>query len=453
MYIHIAAWQYTDHRQILNLLYLRALMEINGPFPSLPNLTATVAQLQNLRIGQLLQAVVIKQLTSETVLLQLLPPPQPTPQTARGQAAPPLQFSAETPRPLATGEQLQLEVVRLGDKPLLKVLSQMSAADAPLKQALLQALPRQESMTPLLANLRWINQQGAAAPLPQAVQHLAKELFEKLPSREKVSSADGLKTAIKDSGLLLENKMGQAAQKGGAPESEHDLKALLLRLLNTVQRESTQATSTSPSLIMPAAEAQPRSPVPATPPLPQIPSPPVPGGRPQPQGRSEATLATLNNTLLLLQELGKQGEGGVARTLLHQIASLPTPDQNPLTWSFELPVRNQERVDLFQFLIEEHKESDKEQGEQKRRWNVTIAFDLEGLGPMYARLQLENGRIGTTFWADSFDTSTLISQNLTGLAQRFKEAGLESGELRCFQGQPPEASNTSLPRIVLDVKA
>ncbi len=422
------------HRPNLDLL---DPMKINGPPPASLNLTATTSQLQQLRVGQRLQAVVIKQLASDTVLLQLF---NPTSRLTSGQSVQPLQLKADSALPLAIGQRLQLEVSQLGDKPILKVLNQTPATDTVLKQALMQTLPRQSGMTPLLANLSWINQQqGAITPLPQAIQVLAKELLDKLPSREKVSTAEGLKQAFKESGLFMESALAQATQKGGALTRGNDLKSLLLQLLNSVQKESAQTSLASL----------------ARPTLPTMPllTPSMPGGRPQPQGQTEATLATLNNTLSLLQELGKQAEGSIARTQLHQLASLSTPEQNPLTWSFELPILNQEKLDLMQFIIKEHKGERDESEAQQRRWSVTIALELESLGPMYVRLQLEGGKISTTFWANSADTTALISQNLTELAQRYQQAGLESSELRCFHGQPPETANNTIPTIVLDVTA
>ncbi len=412
-------------------------MKINGPPPASLNLTSATAQLQQLRVGQLLQAVVIKQLASDTVLLQLL---NPTSRTTPGQPPQPLQLKADTALPLVIGQRLQFQVNQLGYKPIPKILNPLPATDAVLKQALMQALPRQNSMTPLLANLSWITQQqSATTPLPQAIQVLAKALLDKLPSRDKISTAEGLKQAFKESGLFMESTLAQATQKGSTLTRGNDLKSLLLQLLNSIQKESAQ---TSPaSLARPTLPTMPLS------------TPAMPGGRPQPQGQSEATLATLNNTLALLQELGKQAEGSIARTQLHQLASLSTPEQNPLTWSFELPIRNQEKFDLFQFLIEEHKGERDENEEQQRRWSITIALELEALGPMYVRLQLEGGKISTTFWANSADTTALISQNLTELAQRYQQAGVESSELRCFHGQPPETANSTLSTIVLDVKA
>ena len=436
-------------------------MEINGPPLAPLNLTSALQQLQSLRIGQLVQAVVIKQLANDAVLLQMLTPTSSkAPPLLPGQPPQPLQLLAETPQPLTLGQRLLLQVSQLGEKPILKVLSETETTPALLKQtatntplsepqlkaALMQALPRQTSMTPLLANLSWINQQQSTAiALPQAIQAMAKELFDKLPTKEKISTAEGIKQAIKDSGLFLENKLSEAAQTKSTPESGDDLKNLLLRLFSSVQKQPAGGATQTPS----QTAARPTQG--ATPLIP-VPPPTMSGNRPQPQHQAEATLATLNNALNLIQELGKQTEGSIARTQLHQLASLPTPDQNPAVWSFELPIRNQEQVDLFHFVIEEYKGGKDGNDEPKHRWSVTIAFDLEALGPMYTRLQLENGKISTTFWADSFDTSTLITQNLPELAQRFKAAGLESSELRAFRGQPPEAVNRDIPRIVLDVK-
>lgn len=403
----------------------------------MPNLAAATAQPQPLRVGQLLQAVVIKQLASNHVLLQLLPALN---RSSSSQPAAPLQLQANTTQPLIVGQQLQLEVSKLGDTPLLKVLSQTASPDAVLKQALMQNLPRQTGLTPLLANISWIAQpQNSTVPLPQAIQVLAKALLDQLPNRGKIASAEGVKQAFKESGLFMESALRQTVQGKTTPAPGGDFKSLLLQLLSSIQKESAQ-TAASPSLTRPISPSI------------SIPVPAVPGGRPQPQGPAEATLATLNNTLALLQELGKQVEGGLARTQLHQLASLSTSDQNPLTWSFELPIRHQERIDLFQCVINEER-SENNSDEQQRRWNITIALELEPLGPMHVRLQLEDGKISTTFWAERVETTTLIGQHLTELAQRYHEAGIESRELRCFQGQPPEPHRQPLPTIVLDVNA
>ena len=162
-------------------------MKINGPPSTLPNLAAATAQPQPLRVGQLLQAVVIKQLASNHVLLQLLPSLN---RSSSSQPAAPHQLQANTAQPLIVGQQLQLEVSKLGDTPLLKVLSQTTSPDAVLKQALMQSLPRQMGLTPLLANISWIAQpQNSTVPLPQAIQVLAKAFLDQLPNRGKIASA------------------------------------------------------------------------------------------------------------------------------------------------------------------------------------------------------------------------------------------------------------------------
>ena len=236
-------------------------MKINGPPSSLPALTTTATLQQPLRVGQLLQAVVIKQLANHNVLIELLPSLN---RTSTGPPAAPAQLKAETAHPLAVGQKLQLEVTKLGDTPLLKILSQTTSPDAVLKQALMQSLPRQMGLTPLLANISWIAQpQNSTILVPQAIQVLAKTLLDKLPSREKLASAEGIKQAFKESGLFMESTLRQALQTKTTPAPGNDLKSLLLQLLSGVQKESTHAAATS-SLTRPILPSIP-IPVPAVP--------------------------------------------------------------------------------------------------------------------------------------------------------------------------------------------
>lgn len=421
-------------------------MEINGS--SSPPRTAAAAppQLQELRIGQRLEAVVLKQIATDTVLLQLL-------DGNRGRSAasaPPAQLLATTTQPLSPGERLQLEVSRLGEPPLLKVLAGGPAATPPpsmeatLRAALMQSLPRQGPLTTLLANLAWINQQpGAAALLPLSIQALAKELFERLPGRERVSNAAGLKEALEASGLFLEQKVGRTARHGAPLESGGDLKGLLLRLLASVQQARSQTAPATAGTVLPSPPA-------ITPPLP--PAPPLPGTAPQPQRQAEASLATLTTTLAQLAELESQTEGALARLQLHQIRSLPGSEQSLPSWSFELPVRGQERSDLFQITIEEQRRSGGSDENGARSWAITLAFELPPLGPIHARLQLENGRVGTTFWAGTAATTALIRENLADLAQRYRQAGLEDSGMHCYQGQPPERPRHGGSHVALDLK-
>ncbi|MFC1748952.1 flagellar hook-length control protein FliK [Pseudomonadota bacterium] len=458
-------------------------MEINGNIPSLLGLTLSPLKNHAWREGQILQAVVVRQLAAELTLLQI------------GNK----QVQAETPRPLPPGTHLKLEVINLGEKPILKVINQQppNTQLAPQKneqtfnQAIKQALPRQSSILPLLANLSLINLNKNPSPaLPSAVQAIAAEILSKLPTRDKIKTADGLKQAIKDSGIFLENKLQQAAKKpvplnptssshasSKSPPTldglktateqikiptaqspiaqkpsgiESDIKGLLLRLITVIQ---SQAGRKEGQVNRPGIAAQP----PLTTTLGEDISksliPPLTGNKPQPQRQAQPTLSNMSSALNVLQELGKQTEGSLARTQLNQIASMPAAEQNPAAWSLELPIKNQEAIDLFHMVIEEGNEEKSEKDKKSRKWSVMIAVELGEMGPLHIKLQLENEQISTIFWAEKQETSTLINTYMGELARRYKKSGIESSQLHCFHGEPPEGSTKHTPIVVLDVNA
>jgi hypothetical protein len=473
-------------------------MEINGP----PPITLTPRQLQATidawQVGQIMQARVVKQASPQAVILQV-----------NNQ-----QLLAETNVSLPAGQRLELIVAQLGEKPVLQArllgnppgappttpqagttaatasaarstaevppqavtatgspatARPQAAPQAAINTILKQALPKQASMANLLANIAQLNQPGRAALLPAPVETIVKRLFQQLPAADKVSNPQQLKQAITNSGVFLENKLNKGSDDKTAnalkevlkqtlqaaetkPEASRpsatgtDLKASLLRLLSAVQQTS-RVTAPKGSPLQPDSAAQTKLlPLPFTP-------PPLRGQLPQPQAKTEATLQQLGSLQLQLLELGRQTEAAVARTHLHQAASMPGGDQTVNTWALELPLRNGQQVDLFDMVIEEETGGDREDQQDGHPWSITLAFDLDGLGPVYARLRLLNDKISTLFWAERPETTRLFNQHLNELMQRYRDNGLEPAELHCFQGPPPGSSGHNTPQIVLDVKA
>ena len=88
---------------------------------------------------------------------------------------------------------------------------------------------------------------------------------------------------------------------------------------------------------------------------------------------------------------------------------------------------------------------------KKSNETISLAFDLDGLGPVYAKLKMIDNKISTTFWAKDTETTQLFNQNLDNLRQRYHQAGLESSELCCYPGTPPASPTSNLPHIVLDI--
>ncbi len=524
LYKHIVAWQYRFIGQFRHL-FIQKIMEINGPPPPLVTPRLLQASVNTWQVGQVLQAVVVKQAAPQSVILQV-----------NNQ-----QLQADTNVSLTAGQRLELTVAQTGDKPVLqarlltptatstppatttpdsKSQAQNAAAkvtksstmlnssstqgtrssdnispqsslpptrsapsapqaapattESTINNLMKQALPKQASMTSLLANIAWLNNQTSqTTPLPKSILDIVKQLYKEIPAKENLTESKQVKQSINNSGIFLENKLQKTAtdktggnlnqvikesllakpDKAGASPANTglekigtDLKASLLRLLGTIN----QVARTTPKQSSHTAAILPSTNTPALP----FTLPTMRGNAPQAQPKVETNLQTVQgNFPLLLLELGKQTEAALARTQLHQAASLPAGEQTNINLAFELPIRNNEQLDLFDVLIEEEKPNEQDEEDNKHPWSITLAFDLEGLGPVHAKLKLVENKISTLFWAERAETSQLFNQHLSDLVQRFQQSGLEADELHCFQGTPPGAAGNTMPHIVLDVKA
>ncbi len=423
-------------------------MEISGSPASIIKPVQSPSAISNWQVGQMLQATVIKQLTPQSLIIQVANQ----------------QLQADTTASLVVGQKLELRVSQLGDNPILQARmlnptsassgtshppSQSVTTDIAINALLKQALPKQASMATLLANLTWLNQSvSKTVPIPAAVLDITKQLLKQLPTRENGTNAVQLKQSILNSGVFLESRLNKLARNrttqiasgkmltSTTDTPPTDLKLNLLRLFGAIQ-QITKTGNTEPRVTLG------QSPQPFTP-------PPLQGKTPQAQPRAKANLAGLTNLPLLLFELGKQVESSLARTQLHQAASLPSSEQAPLNLAFELPIRNNQHIDIFDVTINEDDKNHPNEKDNKQQWSINLAFDLDGLGPVQVKLKLIDNKVSTTFWAENVETSQLFNQNLEDLRQRYHQAGLESSQLCCYPGTPPSISS-HLPHIVLDI--
>ncbi len=443
-------------------------MEINGPSPNIIKPTPLPSAISNWQVGQVLQATVVKQASPQSLIIQI------------GKQ----QLQADSTDNLPIGQKLELRVSQLGDKPILQARilnptpltlntsqntttthpNQPVATDVAINNILKQALPKQTSMATLLANLAWLNQSASKTlPIPVVILDIVKQLINQLPSKEQLNNSGQLKQNILNSGIFLESKLKQLSSDKTAQTPRQaikqslkmenaatsptnkpptDLKFSLLRLLGAVQ-QITGASGTT-TLQNPLGHVSPQ-PLPFTP-------PPLRGSAPQPQSQATANLTSQTNMPLLLLELGKQVEASLARTQLHQAVSLPSSEQSPTNLAFELPIRNNGQIDIFDIVINEEDKETQDEKDGKDQWGISLAFDLEGLGPVHAKLRMIDNKISTTFWAENAETTQLFNQNLENLRQRYHHAGLESSELCCYPGTPPAVTTSRLPHIVLDIK-
>lgn len=433
---------------------------------------ASPAEVRNWRVGQVLNAVATTADRGGSADLRI-----------GGQT-----YQAQVPFTVRPGDRMLLEVIRTGTTPLLRPVGAERSPD-PVQAALRTALPRQGTLPPLLANVAQVATQQQPPSIPAAVTEAARTLFQHLSSPRDTATATGLRQALQNAGGQLEAKLARAAAgRADAGPVGQDFKAGLLRLRDAVQTalrqplpEVTRTTPQSAEAVrlpqartMPlASQSAPMPPAPtANKPQVTVAAPPTAGptqtqGRsappllppltntqPQPQARV-APFPLLLEPAKLLQGLLHQVEASLARLQLHQLASQPVDGEQRQVWLLELPIRRDQTVDVMHLRIEREEDSpDQKNRRNGTGWTVKVAFDLEGLGPVQARVGLHSGMVSTAFWTERSDTHELFHQHLSELRRHMQAAGLDVGGISCQLGSAPQPVQDTPQRSgILDERA
>jgi hypothetical protein len=189
--------------------------------------TRASADIRHWQPGQQLQATVLSNITNGLVELRI------------GATI----LTAQIESSVKIGEKLMLEVISVGDKPVLQGIRTDSLQQI-LESAIRQTLPKQQSHAQLLSDIKALLQQKQLPVLPEKVQQALKQLYQSFADRTSVSSAEGIKQAMRQSGLFLEAQL--AGKSSAATISlEHDLKAGLLRLQKAIQQQLTATQTTT----------------------------------------------------------------------------------------------------------------------------------------------------------------------------------------------------------------
>ena len=414
------------------------------------------------------------------------------------------QVSAETSLPLEKGQQLTLQVQTTGQQPVLRILS--PAADTTLSTAVRFLLPRQGPMTPLLSSLNQLTTAPQAA-LPGLIQQLIRSLVRQMPTVESAATPRGLKQALQDSGVFLERHLLQLPAPGvNQAALGADLKANLLRLLQllrdwpagehrgasaAVQKPGTGGTpDTATSAVSGPAAAGARAPLQravefgltprgpgntalpqpapgagpgpaggtaaAAPPAFPAPSapPPLRGIAPSAQAPARVSLDLLNRSGLLRTDLLQQTEAALARLQMSQLAAVPRDaERGLLEWLFELPIRRGSELDLWSMRLSRDARGQAQQSVSPPPvWSVQLAFDLPGLGPMQAQVQISGHQVSTQFWVEHAASLPLLRAHLHELRQALLHIGLEVGALECRPG-PMQAGTPASDQPLINEKA
>ncbi|MDH3326805.1 MAG: flagellar hook-length control protein FliK [Gammaproteobacteria bacterium] len=162
--------------------------------------------------------------------------------------------TAKTSLQLTPGQTLQLTVAQSSaNKVVLQVPPTLFDAITSQK-ALREALPKQQPITDAIIQLKSLLKNNAAMMIPDKITLLAKNFVSKLPTPAQLSTASGVKKAIQQSGVFLENKLASILSGQPNKSIDGDIKALLLTLKSTLTKEKSDTLALSKQEIKPGAQ-------------------------------------------------------------------------------------------------------------------------------------------------------------------------------------------------------
>lgn len=476
------------------------------------NLSAVVSQL---KVGTILEAMVVSNDKDATVLKvgdQL--------------------FQAPPGAPIKPGQTVTLRIEQLGPPLQLRIQLPQPPASAlqPFSRNISQLLPQQAELPQLLSNIAHLATTTGPrnAALPEPLKQALRQLLDSMVTSRQAGNAEGIKQAIRQSGVFLERNLLAAATtpsttpplqsekppltappqqppslplanprdmppakslqatlarlqalapdkpapgKEAAPArttttetaittapavtttAPGDLKAALLRLLTTLQQLQTGLPDTDTNHSdKPIDPSFARTTTPAhNPPAGTL---PLRGNLPLATPPGTPTLSDNMPLGTIIKELQHETQQGLARLHLLQLAGIPTPDQPNPCWSFELPIRHQNSIDLFKLQISEQNEDPAAAPGSTRSWLVRLSFNLESLGEVNAHVRLQAGKVNANIWTEFPQTAILFNEHLLRLQTRLHEQGLSVGEFNCQVGEPPQQDHHLRERNrIVDLKA
>jgi len=460
-------------------------MFVKGPDNALLNLTTAASSRLRAgwQTGQLLKAMVINTNSQGGATLEI--------NGQRVQAQP----QNQTHMPLKAGQSLQLEVMRNGDSPVLKILNPAANQQEVVSRGVRQSLPQQQPLPQLLNTLNHLAQAGKG-DTAQQLKTLSQQILNQLPQLQQLKSGPAVKQALQDSGNFLEAKLKQMSQQGDTGKEgsalNKDLKAGVLRLLQLLRSmPQAQTTATTPqgkpgggaaaAQPQPGAQQTPaqsqtsQSPAArAAPPAATLTSqttasPPTTAGGagisksmpelsgkvaaynsnqpPQAQGPAASNTSTAASLIgsRPVAATQQQLESGLARIQFNQLQSLQQSEGQRPSWLLELPVRQPDgEITTLELEIEQDREED-EKSSKPAIWTISLSFELQSLGAIRAGLTLvgEN-QVGVSLWANKADTVALFEQHKEQLQQGMEKAGLQVSRVGCQLGVPQKPKSGAI---------
>lgn len=380
------------------------------------------------KVEQLLQAVIIK-MTDKQLFLDI-----------QG-------IKSHTPKPNFTdfqvGDTLKLQIEQLKPMPQFRILGLEKAVNTHvLSQALKQVTAQNTEIAPLFKNISFVANRPALRPSPLAadVNAMVREIFKQIPSPFNLKTAAQVRNQLNNSGLFIESKIKNQiisvlqhaainkpttirAQLNSNIKSELslDLGAQLHRLAGLIKTQigpvMTQNTNlmlnqnttphTTQSQNANVTSQSARSPI------------------------EQASLLNVAQREEAMQTFLRQVESSLNHMHQTQFQNLNESQAGRPLWLMELPIKDGQDIDLFELRISEEENSNQDEGEAKKVWNITLKFDLTGIGKIKAHIKMQNNYISAQFFSDKKEVLSLFQENFDFLRSRLNSNGLNVGNIEC----------------------
>jgi hypothetical protein len=305
-----------------------------------------------------------------------------------------VRVQAQTTQALVSGQSLNLMVVQDGARLALKIVNQTPSSTL-MNQALRQVLPQQIPLTETMMLLAHTVAQSSTGSqlLPAQIYEMIKAFLDRSLTQRDLTRADGVKMAVRDSGLFLEALLASPAGHAGI---ENDLKTRLLRLRMQIRQAL--------------------------------------------EGLGEQS-AQKGELLKLL----KLSESALARMTMNQLSSLRESSES-MIWYTEVPLQHQGSHEVVQFKFERNHPGEDEAA--AATVTVTVRLNLMTLGPVEAKVMVLPQTVRVTFRAENTQAVDLIRDNLDALSDDFSVHGLATGEFYVLQSTLEPFDKITPPGLV-----
>jgi|GEM_PF-706443 len=459
---------------------------------------ATLATL--LKAGQVIAADVVKLLAQNQLLVT--PKFVTDPTVNSSQAAQLSQLNAALPKHMEINVSHLNQGFKVGDKLALEILKTLPLSvkimpDNATREE--RIVSYQRALLPLLQNFvtkpATMNTSATNIPtLPEPVRQALTNVIQNLVDKQTLQQPEKLQQTINNSGVFLESQLKQNVAQ---PNLQQNLKANLMRLADTLKahiqspllpkildnselvKQLPTEVQTAIKQVLSAPQELRALPAQISPALANRGQTPTQllfsllaglttattaektqSPQASPNTSTTMPLPTTNMTANAQQAVTRAIEYQMMRDLLQDVESVSAKIQfnqlsmvqdndlntNANVWLFDLPVKEKQQLELLQMRVEQHFPN-KNTDDDSVLWQVQLNLETQNLGPMQARISLQDKNVSVVILAERQQSADLLSSHLDNLDGRLNEMGFSIHHLSCRQALVTPVTPVSTTRL------